>query len=58
MWYDADIDALMARTALRLILLGRVSRSEALIFGLASPITLCSGVRSGHQLRTELLAAR
>jgi protoheme IX farnesyltransferase len=34
MWYDADIDALMARTAMRAIPSGRVSRSEALIFGL------------------------
>ena len=34
MWYDADIDALMARTAMRPIPSGRVSRPEALIFGL------------------------
>ena len=34
MWYDADIDALMARTATRPIPSGRVSRSEALVFGL------------------------
>jgi protoheme IX farnesyltransferase len=34
MWYDADIDALMARTAMRPIPGGRVSRSEALGFGL------------------------
>jgi protoheme IX farnesyltransferase len=34
MWYDADIDAVMARTAMRAIPQGRVSRSEALIFGL------------------------
>ena len=34
MWYDADIDALMARTATRPIPAGRVSRAEALIFGL------------------------
>ena len=30
MWYDADIDAVMARTAMRPIPSGRVSRSEAL----------------------------
>jgi heme o synthase len=35
MWYDADIDALMARTALRPIPRGRVSPREALGFGLA-----------------------
>ena len=34
MWYDADIDAVMARTAIRPIPGGRVSRSEALVFGL------------------------
>jgi protoheme IX farnesyltransferase len=34
MWYDADIDALMARTAMRPIPSGRVSRPEALAFGL------------------------
>ena len=34
MWYDADIDALMARTAMRPIPRGRVSRAEALMFGL------------------------
>jgi len=34
MWYDADIDALMARTAMRPIPSGRVSRLEALVFGL------------------------
>ena len=34
MWYDADIDAVMARTVKRPIPSGRVSRSEALVFGL------------------------
>ena len=34
MWYDADIDALMARTAGRAIPCGRISRGEALAFGL------------------------
>jgi protoheme IX farnesyltransferase len=34
MWYDADIDAMMARTAIRPIPSGRVSRPEALGFGL------------------------
>jgi heme o synthase len=35
MWYDADIDAVMSRTAMRPIPRGRVSRFEALAFGLA-----------------------
>ncbi len=34
MWYDADIDALMSRTATRPIPAGRVSPGEALAFGL------------------------
>jgi heme o synthase len=34
MWYDADIDAVMSRTAGRSIPRGRVSRTEALVFGL------------------------
>src|ERR1700724_630383 len=33
MGYDADIDAVMTRTAMRPIPSGRVSRSEALVFG-------------------------
>src|SRR5260370_40678887 len=35
MWYDADIDASMSRTAMRPIPPGKVSRFAALIFGLA-----------------------
>src|ERR1700745_3663548 len=34
MWYDADIDRVMTRTAMRPIPRGRVSRLEALLFGL------------------------
>ena len=34
MWYDADIDAVMARTATRPIPAGKVSPQEALTFGL------------------------
>ncbi len=34
MWYDADIDAVMSRTAMRPIPRGRISRFEALILGL------------------------
>jgi heme o synthase len=39
MWYDADIDARMARTAARPIPIGRVAPGEALAFGL----TLAAG---------------
>src|SRR5216683_2996528 len=34
MWYDADIDAAMSRTAMRPIPRGKISRAEALVFGL------------------------
>src|SRR5690349_4010168 len=34
MWYDADIDAIMSRTAKRPIPAGRIAPSEALAFGL------------------------
>src|SRR5713101_2326764 len=34
MWYDADIDAIMSRTAMRPIPRGKISRFEALAFGL------------------------
>jgi protoheme IX farnesyltransferase len=35
MWYDSDIDAVMSRTAMRPIPRGKISRGEALVFGLA-----------------------
>src|SRR5215468_4463708 len=41
MWGDADIDAVMTRTARRPIPRGEISRAEALIFGL---ILACSAV--------------
>ena len=34
MWYDADVDAMMSRTASRPVPSGRVSPGEALVFGL------------------------
>jgi heme o synthase len=46
MWYDADIDRLMARTANRPIPRGRLPREEALAFGLVMAIgaVFCLGV--------------
>ena len=41
MWYEADIDAVMARTAWRPIPRGTISRREALAFGL---VLACSAV--------------
>jgi heme o synthase len=53
MWYDADIDAIMARTAMRPIPRGKVSPVEALVFGLA----LASGAILVLALATNLAAA-
>jgi protoheme IX farnesyltransferase len=53
MWYDADIDAIMSRTANRPIPAGRVSRREALGFGLV--LSVFSVVLLG--LATNWLAA-
>jgi len=39
MWYDADIDAVMTRTARRPIPRGKVSPTEALVFGLVLAVT-------------------
>jgi protoheme IX farnesyltransferase len=46
MWYDADIDRLMARTAMRPIPRGKLPREEALAFGLVLAIgsVFCLGV--------------
>src|SRR6266851_5105713 len=41
MWYDADIDAVMSRTAMRPIPRGKISRLEALVLGL---VLACSAV--------------
>jgi len=53
MAYDADIDALMARTAARPIPLGRISRGEALGFGW----TLSAGAVTVMGLMVNFLAA-
>ena len=34
MWYEADLDALMKRTCLRPIPTGKVTKNQALIFGI------------------------
>jgi protoheme IX farnesyltransferase len=57
MWYDADIDAIMRRTARRPIPSGRVTGQEALAFGLtlASLAVLTLGV-AANWLAAALLA--
>ena len=53
MWYDADIDGVMARTALRPIPRGTVSRVEALAFGLV----LAGGAVAVLALAVNVMAA-
>ena len=53
MWYDADIDAVMTRTAMRPIPRGKISRFEALVFGLV----LCGFAVAVLALATNLTAA-
>ena len=53
MWYDADIDAMMIRTATRPIPRGKISRAEALVFGLV----LASGAVAVLALALNLEAA-
>ena len=38
MWYESDLDALMKRTCLRPIPTGKVSKNQALIFGLTTSV--------------------
>ena len=53
MWYDADIDAVMTRTARRPIPRGRISRQEALTLGLF----LCCGAVLVLGMATNVAAA-
>jgi protoheme IX farnesyltransferase len=53
MWYDADIDAVMTRTAMRPIPRGRVSQVEAIVLGLG----LAAGSILLLALATNLAAA-
>ena len=54
MWYDADIDAVMARTVRRPIPSGRVSRPEALVFGLT--LGMCAILALGVLLNVTAAA--
>src|SRR4029453_14471099 len=53
MWYDADIDAVMARTPMRPIPRGKVSKVEALVFGLVLGVIAVTALA----LTTNLAAA-
>jgi protoheme IX farnesyltransferase len=57
MWYDADIDAVMSRTAMRPIPRGRISRFEALVFGLVLGIFAVTALALATNLTAAALLA-
>jgi len=57
MWYDADIDAVMVRTAGRPIPRGTVSRREALAFGLILAGSAVAGLAAALNLTAAALLA-
>src|SRR5580692_10090629 len=57
MWYDADIDALMTRTARRPIPLGKISRTEALSFGLVLAVGAVAALGLVVNLKAAALLA-
>ena len=57
MWYESDLDSIMTRTCLRPIPTGKVTRNQALIFGiLASIISITVLYFSANLIATLLLA--
>lgn len=57
MWYDADIDAVMARTAMRPIPRGRISKNAALVFGVAlAVVAVATLARTTNLVAAALLA--
>ena len=57
MWYDADIDAVMTRTAMRPIPRGKVSRFEALVFGLVLVVAAVAGLAFATNIAAAALLA-
>jgi protoheme IX farnesyltransferase len=57
MWYDADIDSVMARTAMRPIPRGKVSKAEALVFGLIFSVVAVTALALATNLTTAALLA-
>ena len=57
MWYDADIDAVMARTAMRPIPRGKVSMVEALVFGLVLGVIAVTALALATNLAAAALLA-
>jgi protoheme IX farnesyltransferase len=57
MWYDADIDAVMARTAMRPIPRSKVSKLEALVFGLVLAVIAVTVLALATNLAAAALLA-
>jgi heme o synthase len=57
MWYDADIDAIMSRTAMRPIPRGKISRFEALAFGLVLGVFAVAVLALATNLTAAVLLA-
>src|SRR5262249_20325439 len=57
MWYDADIDAVMARTAMRPIPRGKVLTAEALAFGLVLAVIAVTALALATNLAAAALLA-
>jgi len=57
MWYDADIDGLMTRTAMRPLPRGRVAQREALVFGLVLAVVSMTALGLASNLTAAALLA-
>ena len=57
MWYDADIDAVMARTVMRPIPRGKISKLEALVFGLVLGVIAITALALAANLAAAALLA-
>ncbi len=55
MWYESDLDALMTRTCLRPIPTGRVTKNQALIFGIILSVASVSLLYYSSNLLSALL---
>src|SRR5215468_3430739 len=57
MWYDADIDAVMSRTAMRPIPRGKVTKREALVLGLVLGVVALTALALATNLAAAALLA-
>jgi protoheme IX farnesyltransferase len=57
MWYDADIDAVMARTVMRPIPRGKILKIEALVFGLVLGVIAVTTLALASNLAAAALLA-